>query len=286
MNIIKKNKLIITIFLTSLLVSLLLISFLFQNNSNTFFNVNKNAKVNVKEGFEWSKPSTELFLSIQNTINPNKIFDTNVIHQQATQEELDYFLETGMWPWSHEVQELYKKATMNNPYTKSFPDDAVKKARTIYNEKIILEILSWQTKEGQFLLKGKLVHGPSDNVETGIGTFGTNSGLESGLVANKKNKLIKCGVKNDTTNTNNNDVSLMQIKYIGDNGLTGSQMKEMTLVDYQDLETIIPGFTFINGPCNPCVALKDDPEYSCPFLIKEKNKSSGISSIWHYLWNK
>ena len=282
MNVIKNNKLIMMIFLTSLLVSLLLISFLFQKNSNTFFNANKN----VKEGFTWSRPSTDLFLSIQNTINPNKIFDTNVIRHQANQKELDYFLETGMWPWSPEVQELYKEANMNNPYTKSFPDDAVKKARTIYNEKIILEILSWQAKEGQFLLKGKLVHGPSDNVETGIGTFGINSGLQSGLTTNKKNKLIKCGVKNETTHTNNNDLSLMQIKYIGDNGITGSQMKEMTSVNYQELENLVPGFTFINGPCNPCVALKDDPEYSCPFLIKEKNKLSGVSSIWHYLWNK
>lgn len=272
MNVIKNNNNFFII--TIIICIILLLSLIMIQNTNTFFNV--------KEGFQWSKPSTDLFLSIQNTINPNKIFDTNVINQQATQQELDYFLETGMWPWSPEVQELYKEATMNNPYTKSFPGDAVNKARTIYNEKIILEILSWQTKEGQFLLKGKLVHGPSDNIETGAGTFGINSGLQSGLVANKKNKIIKCGVRNESTD----DLSLMQIKYIGDNGITGSQMKEMSPVDYNNLETLVPGFTFINGPCNPCVALKDDPEYSCPFLLKEKNKSSGVSSIWHYLWNK
>ena len=77
---------------------------------------------------------------------------------EARQEEVDYFLENQLWPWSQEVQELYKESVMNNQYVQINPMDAVTQARQIYNQQIILEIISWQKKEGQFLLNGVIVN--------------------------------------------------------------------------------------------------------------------------------
>lgn len=110
-----------------------------------------------KEGFTWKKESIDKFIGIQQSINPNVIFDVNKIQEQASQEDVDYFINNGMWPWSKEVIELYKNAVSNNKYIRTNLGDSVLEARKIYNEKIILEILSWQEKEGQFLLTGVTV---------------------------------------------------------------------------------------------------------------------------------
>ena len=56
--------------------------------------------VSKKEAFELSKQSTKDFLLIQHTINPKIVFDIEEIKKQASQEEMDYFLNNGMWPWS------------------------------------------------------------------------------------------------------------------------------------------------------------------------------------------
>ena len=54
-----------------------------------------------------------------------------------------------------------------------------------------------------------------------------------------------------------------------------------TPVDYNDLENIIPGFKFLNGPCNPC-----DKQYNCPFRIDVNDRTGDkISPIWAELWH-
>ena len=141
--------------------------------------------------------------NLQNTLNPHVVFDTNKIQQQASQEEVDYFLQNQMWPWSQEVQELYKESVMNNQYVQINPADAVNEARQIYNQQIILEIISWQKKEGQFLLNGVIVNDasgadPSGNVpqsRNGAGSYAFNSGLIS-TENNPNIKVIKLDYDN------------------------------------------------------------------------------------------
>lgn len=230
-----------------------------------------------KEGFTWSKESTDKFVLLQNTINPHVIFDINRVKEQASQEELDYFLTNGKWPWSQQVQELYKQAIMKNPFVRTSPKDAINEARTIYNQSVILEMLSWQTKEGQFLQKGVSINdgsgNPLEDLPSGFGNYGYSSGLIS-----PRNNVIKCGL----------DVSgnyvLQQTKYTGKGGINTQQTKETTIVDYNDLTKLIPGFSFINGSCNPCVALDDPPNYSCPFNLDVSGNRHGVSNIWQYLW--
>ena len=233
-----------------------------------------------KEGFTWDKQSTNNFLLIQDTINRNKIFDVNMIQQnQASQEELDYFNKNGMWPWSQKTIKLYEEAINNNPYIRTYSGDAVNYARTVYNQSAILRLISYQTKEGQFLLNGVLVKDPSGNkmedLPSGYGEFG----YKSGLIGNRSDDIIKCNMSKA------NGATLERIRYTGKGGIFNEQKSTTTPVDFNNLENIIPGFKFLSGPCNPCGAINETPDYSCPFQLKVKNNSPFISDVWQYLWN-
>lgn len=232
------------------------------------------------------------FLKIQNTINRQKIFDLNVIQTQATQEELDYFNQHGMWPWSQKVIDLYKDAVSRNPYIRTDPSNAANNARTIYNEAAIIRILTYQTKEGQFLLNGVLVKGTQPSVEDLPSGFG-NFPYEAGLIGNRSDDIIKCNLKGDSSSEATVGSSeaivgsiptLERITYTGKGGIFGEQTKKVTPVDYNDLEKLIPGFTFLNSPCNPCGSMAAIPDYSCAYRLKVKNKTPFISSVWQYLW--
>ena len=234
-----------------------------------------------KEGFTWSDDSKKQFIEVQDTINPHVIFDTEQIQKQASQEELDYFLKNGMWPWSQQVQQLYKLAIMKNPYVRTNPEDSINEARKIYNQTIILEMLSWQTKEGQFLLNGIEINNSKNKERDGAGSYAFNSGLISRQV-NGDSSVIKCGLNSKGDNV------LQQLKYKGNEGVFGSHIKDMKDLDYNNLENIIPGFKFVNEKCNPCIAINSPPDYSCPFKLDMTSESSNhqgkISTIWQYLW--
>jgi hypothetical protein len=242
---------------------------------------------NLKEGFTWSQQSITDFTKLQDTLNPHVVFDTNKIQQQASQEEVDYFLQNQLWPWSQEVQDLYKESVMNNQYIQINPEDAVNQARQIYNQQIILEIISWQKKEGQFLLNGVIVNDISGNDISGNESYSRNGAgsyaFSSGLISTENNpniKVIKC--KSDGSG----NYALSQGQYDEDKGA-----QVYSNVEESDLENIIPGFKFVSQPCNPCVALNSPPNYTCPFTLDLSNNnqsnnlfSNNISKVWQYLW--
>jgi len=225
-----------------------------------------------REGF--TDDSKKDFLNIQHSINRQTIFDLDVIKTQASQEELDYFNKNGLWPWSQQTIDLYVEALSKNPYIRTLPEDAVKYTRSVYNEASILRVLSYQTKEGQFLINGILIKNPYsvEELPSGFGDFP----YESGLLKDKTYDIIKCNMS-DKKN------SLERITYTGE-GEFGQQTKKIESIDYNNLEEIIPDFKFINKPCNPCVAMNSIPDYSCPFDLKVKDKSPFISNVWKILW--
>jgi hypothetical protein len=55
-----------------------------------------------------------------------------------------------------------------------------------------------------------------------------------------------------------------------------------TTVKPEDIPKEMPGFSFVKGACNPCVALSGD--FSCPFSINDKGNDP-ISEPWKQLWN-
>jgi len=228
------------------------------------------SQLSKKETF--TNQSIQDFLIKQNTINRQKIFDMNVINTQATQEELDYFNQNGQWPWSEEVIELYQQSIEKNPYTRSNPQDAVNYARTIYNETAILRILSYQTKEGLFLLNGILLKDPSGSeFPNGFGEFGYNSEL----IEDKTSDIIRCNLDKG---------SLERISYTSKGHVFDQHIKNILPVDYNDLEKVLPGFSFVDRPCNPCSSMDPIPDYSCRYRLNIKDKTPYISKLWQYLW--
>jgi hypothetical protein len=124
------------------------------------------------------------------------------------------------------------------------------------------QMLSWRAPEGEFLMGG-VITGNNDyennmNELTGRGQFPYTSGLLP-----KGDAVVVC---------NNNKISLQK--------MVGSFAPVYAPLDYNLLPTLVPGFKFLKGPCDPCGALKDNPDYSCPFKIGEKEPSY----IWKVLW--
>jgi hypothetical protein len=219
------------------------------------------ALVNVES---FTDSSLQDFLLIQNTINRQKIFDTDILQTQASQEELDYFNSHGMWPWSQSTTDLYVNATNSNPYIRTYSKDAINYARSIYNEASILELLSNQTNEGLFKINGVQVPNPQGNpkeqLPNGFGDFAYNSGI----LDDRRNDIIKCNL--DTN-------ELERTRYNGKGGIFGEQLKSVTSVDYNNLEDIVPGFSFINEPCNPCSSASGSSSASdnkCKFKLNVK----------------
>ena len=240
------------------------------------------------EGF--TADSTKEFLDLQSTINPNTNFDMGEIGRQATQEEMDYYLKNKMWPWSEELKQVYTSAIISNPYVRLEPGLAVDRARVIYNESIMWQILSWQTKEGQFLMNGVIVKDPSANPVSGFGDFPYTSEL-----VKERHDVIKCA-------DDKGKLVLMRTRNVGVDQ-NGAYITKQYPVDLGTLDKVIPGFSFAENPgsphlsynnfgstfskggkCNPCVALNDPPDYSCPFKLDIINVQPGVSSVWAWLW--
>jgi hypothetical protein len=241
--------------------------------------------ISVKEGFSWTQESIDKFIRLQQSINPDAIFDVDRIQEQASQEEVDYFIKNGMWPWSKEVIELYKNAVSNNNFIRTNLGDSVLEARKLYNEYIILEILSLQEKEGQFLLTGVTVsYKKNDGKDRdGLGTYAYNSELVTDET-NPKASVIKCDTDFEINADTNQNIVLKQYQYVKEESIFGEIQEKITDVDYNNLEKLVPGFKFLKDPCNPCLALNDPANYSCPFKLDIKDTEKGVSPVWSYLW--
>jgi hypothetical protein len=240
---------------------------------------------NIQEGFSWNEHLTQQFLEIQNTQNPGIVFDPAEIQRQASEQELKYFLKHKKWPWSENTKELYTEALNRNPFVRTSPQTAIDVVQSIYNEQAILQLLSWQAKEGQFLLHGVTVEGnkkkkgdKDDEYEllpNGWGEFAYNSGQ---INRSDSSPLYKCAYDKE------GNLSITKFSY---DFLRGIRLKVPKAIPNSKLESTIPGFQFIRRdapPCNPCDALDNPPGYTCPFTIKTKGTFGGTSPIWKYLW--
>jgi len=223
-----------------------------------------NFKSKITENFTWSKSKTQDFLLIQDTINKHKIFDVDYIQKyQASEKDLDYFLQNGYWYWNDEVIQLYKDAINSNPYVRINADDAVNYARSLYNQNAILKLLFFQSREGDFLINGIEIPQSqtttlqnSQELPSGFGNFGYKSGLKT-----KNNPIIKCNLDDF------NNSYLEKIEFKGKGGIFGEQLQNVIRIEPEQLEILIPGFKFTNYPCNPCNNLKNRSDYSCGYSL-------------------
>jgi len=207
----------------------------------------------------WSPELKAEFANFENTHNPNFQFDMNIIQKQASPEEVEYLIKNNKWPWSDSVKAMYKDAIMRNSTISMDPGVALDVAQTIYNETAVKQMLSWNTKEGAFLL-------------TGV-TVGHTKGLPDNL-----NNIVRCGLSDS-----NGSAVMEKITNVGYDGINGSMTKNYAPVPDSELPKLVPGFKFLKGECNPCVALDDPANYSCPFSLNVGDGGE-VSTIWKDLW--
>lgn len=206
----------------------------------------------------WPKAVVQKFLQFQKVINPHVTFDMKIVQQQATLQEVNQLFKTGKWPWSSDVQTMYKEAVANNSIIRRSPDTAEAVAQTIYNQTAIMELLSWNTKEGTFLLSGVTIgHSPDMPATT--------------------NNIVKCGKQTGS------NISLEKIVYSGYDSINGRMLTQVTPLSNEEIPQVVNGFQFVDKPCNPCVALLHPNDYSCPFVLNTGN-GYNISPIWAKLW--
>jgi len=226
--------------------------------------------VNNRVKNKWSESVIKEFIRIQATQNQDVIFDMDMIQLQATQKEAEELINTGMWPWSQRTRDIYVDAISRSTMSKKGPLNSMNNDRTIYNENAILQMIALNDKEGQFLIEGGRVPGTSRafaDPYSGRGTYGINSGLIS-----NDNDLIQC-----------NKGKLERLHSLGNDGITGAHVNQVSEVDYKQLPSLVKGFKFIKEPCDPCVALNSPADYTCPFSIKKKGHPL-ISFAWEKLW--
>ena len=210
----------------------------------------------------WSPKLQADFANFEKTYNPNFQFDMNIIQKQASPEEVEYLIKNNKWPWSDSVKAMYKDAIMRNSTISMDPGVALDVAQTIYNETAVKEMLSWNTKEGAFLLTGVVV--------------GHTKGLPDNV-----NNIVRCGLSN--SNSDGGNAIMEKITNVGYDGINGSMIQNIAPVSDADIPKLVPGFKFLKGECNPCGALDDPANYSCPFSLNVGDGGE-VSTIWKNLW--
>lgn len=225
-----------------------------------------NMYTKTKNGFQnynttsWSPNLIRRFNIYQKTMNKNvNQFDLDQLQRQASPSEVEEYLKTGYWVWPDDLKNLYIEKVWANPIIKIDPQYALNYAMRIYNKNAVRELLAWNTKEGHFLLYG--------------GDLGVSDGMPKNI-----NNTIKCS-------TDSVDTSHMEKKvYTGMNLWNGYMNSTTTTVKPEDIPKEMPGFSFVKGPCNPCVALNSPGDFSCPFKLNIKGDDS-TSEPWKQLWN-
>ena len=214
----------------------------------------------------WSKKTVDKFLEYQKSRYPTAQFNMTIIQNQATEQEALTLIQTGFWPWSKETQDMYVNSIANSQVIKVAPDEALTEAMKLYNENAIKLMLSWNTKEGQLLLMG---------ADLGASKY------DPLFAGDKNHNIIKC----HAATSNKDPVSYMEkTSYLGTDYLSGIFKTKKEIVANADLPTVIRGFGFIKGTCNPCGPLNITPDYGCPFNLNTKGDNS-VSEIWQSLWN-
>ena len=126
-----------------------------------FNSLTKNNKKNMKSGFQnyhttrWSSDLIKRFNNYQTTMNNNNNqFNLDQLQKQASPEEVEEYLKTGLWYWPDDLKELYIESIWSNPMIKIEPQYALNYAMGLYNQNAVRQLLAWNTKEGEFLLYG------------------------------------------------------------------------------------------------------------------------------------
>ena len=144
---------------------------------------------NSGNGGKWGPDIAKQFLNLQSTINPQYIFNINVMQKYISKDEMKQFLSNGKWNWSDKTKNEYLSYMKKNTGTKNWVDAAfdMKDLQTIYPESFIKELLTRCNNKNRNEITGfvayhndnRILYEGSEKDGSGIGTFGVSTGLLS-----------------------------------------------------------------------------------------------------------
>lgn len=241
---------------------LLIILYRFQSYKESFQNINIDPSLltNTQQPTTWNQTTINNVLSTQNSNNPDVIYDTNILQQNATENEANSFLQNGYWPWSQKTQNNYQTKYNRNPVIRNIPQDSMKDDQQIYPEKTIKGMLALDSPEGKFVLSDIVINEPENKKNAwaeGVGLFG----YTSGLINKAANKIIGCRKLNTDTSSQPYLIEPTE-------GAYSQVIQKGTKLNYSQLTSLITGFKFNKSPCNPCSLLDNPENNSCQFKIK------------------
>lgn len=91
--------------------------------------------------FKWTTQLLHDFLTIQQLMNPEIVFDTNIIQQQVTPDEMEFFFKNKYFYWSENTKKKYIYLIDHNPTIRVNAENELNRAQSIYNENAILQFL-------------------------------------------------------------------------------------------------------------------------------------------------
>lgn len=201
---------------------------------------------------EYTAESAFPGISIDNSLN------SSLYYKRVNNEDLHFYNANDKYDWDSSTIELYKVFLNNQNISISDVDfDAyVDKLRTIYNQHMILELMSYESNRHKFLTSGVLVDGSHNLLQPWDESTMSLTGSQY-IVKCKNNKLQKITSSADV----GTDVSL----------------------------SILNGLSFPGGSCNPCDSLlapDNQDRYKCKYDLNMQ-KSVGLSGngIWNKIWN-
>lgn len=202
---------------------------------------------------EYAAESAFPGISIDNSLN------SSLYYKRVNNEDLYFYGENDKYDWDSSTIQLYKDFLNNQNI--SISDENFKayvdKLRTIYNQHMILELMSYETNRHKLLTSGVLVDGSHNILEPWN---------DSTMSLNGSQYIVKC---------NNNKLQKF----------TSSSADDGTDISL----SLLNGLSFPNGSCNPCDSLlapDHADRYKCKFDLNMQ-KSVGLSGngIWNKIWN-
>lgn len=229
------------------------------------------------------------FNAYENTVNDNvNQIDIERLQKQTTPEEVEAFLKNGYWYWPEELKQEFLDKIWTNTMIKIDPQFALNYAMALYNQRAATELLAWNSKEGQFLLRGidlgvsdkndevQRIHGGiHDTIQCSNGSGSGANGSGSNGSHMEKKEFVGMNAWNGFTRQSDTQGRLSAL---------GKDFKT-TRLEPEDIPQEVPGFSFVKSPCNPCAVFDGDGDYSCPFQLKVKGDAQpSVSYAWRQLW--
>lgn len=208
---------------------------------------------NYSDKIEYNAETAFPGIMIDNSLN------SSLYYKRVNNEDLYFYNENDKYDWDSSTIQLYKDFLKNQNISISDEDfnTYVDKLRTIYNQHMILELMSYETNRHKFLTYGVLVDGSHNLLEPWNASTMSLTGSQY---------IVKC---------NNNKLQKFT-SVVADVG---------TDVSLSSLN----GLSFPNDVCNPCDSLlapDNEERYKCKYdLNMRKNIGLSGNGIWNKIWN-